>query len=117
MARNKAPAVREQDRARKVAPAVREQDRAHELNKKKAPAEKCSLREQDVLAKKQAKIVREAEKQQQAEAAALDAAQAEAALQADASTRTFANQNEWFLRGAPLPVMYPGEEPGAQKSQ
>ena len=55
MARNKAPAVREQDRARKVAPAVREQDRAHELNKKKAPAEKCSLREQDVLAKKQAK--------------------------------------------------------------
>jgi hypothetical protein len=55
MARNKAPAVREQDRARKVVPAVREQDRAHELNKKKAPAEKCSLREQDVLAKKQAK--------------------------------------------------------------
>jgi hypothetical protein len=62
MARNKAPAVREQDRARKVAPAVREQDRAHELNKKKAPAEKCSLREQDVLAKKQAKKKRRKKK-------------------------------------------------------
>ena len=52
MARKKSPAVREQDHARKGAPAVREQDRAHELNKKKAPAEWCSLREQDVLAKK-----------------------------------------------------------------
>ena len=63
MARKKSPAVREQDRARKGAPAVREQDRAHELNKKKAPAEKCSfLREQDVLAKKQAKKKRRKKK-------------------------------------------------------